>query len=281
MKTAILPQALFAASLSLLALPVLANSGATGTVTIAGTSWPVADAVATLDGEDLQVVFSEKAFDRAAWAEDGEFGTFDLWEFKDNEARDAQSLTIDIDEEDGSYGGHNVRTGSSSGGGFSSDYDESVTLTARDDTHVAGTITLAGDDLAADIRFDLPITQFGPLARAGKPLPADGGEPGKALKTMVDATHAGNLDQMIALSHPERRKGIEEAKASGEAEQMLKMAQAFTPKISKITGGVVDGDNAWVDFEGQEDGNAVKGTAELSRADGKWYIKGINTKSGG
>ena len=281
MKAAILPYALFSALLVLGAGPALAKSGANGTVTIEGKSWPVADAVATLDGETLAVVFGQKVFDRAAWAEDGEFGTFDLWEFKDNDARDAQSLTITIDQEDGSYAGHNIKTSSGGGGGFSSDYDNSVTLTARDAEHIAGTIKLAGDDLGADVTFDLPITKYGPLARAGTPLPADGGDPGKALKAMVDATHAGKLDEMIALSHPERREGIEAAKAAGEADEMLKMAQAFTPKISKITGGIVDGDTAWVDFEGQEDSGAVKGTATLTRAEGKWFVKGINTKSGG
>ena len=280
MKAAILPLTL-SALLAVSAGPAFAKSGASGTITIDGKSWPVADAVATLNGENLEVVFGQKTFDRASWAEDGEFGTFDLWEFKDNEARDAQSLTIDIDEEDGSYAGHSIKTGSGGGGGFNSDYDNSVSLSARDAQHVAGTIKLTGDDLAADVSFDLPIIKFGPLARAGTPLPAGGGDPGKALKAMIDATHAGKLDEMIALSHPERRRGIEEAKAAGEADEMLKMAQAFTPKISKITGGTVDGDTAWVEFDGQEDGSAVKGTATLTRAEGKWFVKGISTKSGG
>lgn len=281
MKHATLPHALFAALLVLSANSVVANSGASGTVTIDGTAWPVADAVAVLDNEDLEIVFAQKEFDRVKWANDGEFGSFDLYEFKDG--ADGQLLKIDIDEEDGGYGGHRVQlSSSSSSGGFSSEHEESVTLTTRTAERVAGTIKLMeGESLAAEITFDLPVTKTGPLARAGKPLPAGGGEPGKALKTIVDATHAGNLDQMIALSHPERRKGLEEAKAAGEADEMLKMAKLFTPKISKITGGSIDGDNAWVEFEGVEDGGAVKGTGELSRADGKWFIKSINTKSGG
>ena len=281
MKIATLPLALCSALIVAMAGPVSAKSGASGTVTIDGTAWPVADAVATLNGDKLELVFGQKEFDRAAWAEDGEFGTFDLWEFKNNDERDAQSLTISIDNEDNGYAGHNIKTAFGGGGGFDSAHDDSVKISARDDKHVAGTLKLASDDLAAEVSFDLPITKYGPLARAGTPLPADGGEPGKALKAVVDATHAGKLDDMIALSHPERRKSIEEAKAAGEADEMMKMAQAFTPKISKITGGNVDGDTAWVEFEGQEDGNAVKGTATLTRFEGKWYVKGINTKSGG
>jgi len=270
------------ACLMLLALAgnvALAKSSATGTVTIDGVNWPVADAVATLDGEDLQLVFAQKKFDRSAWADDGKFGTFDLWDFVDNEARDAQSLTISIDKEDGSYGGHNVKTGSGGGGGFDSSYDDSVTLTTRDAERVAGTIKLAGGDLSADVSFDLKIEAFGPLARAGTPLPADGGEPGLALKATVDATHSGDIEQMLAVSHPSNRKEIEDAKASGEVAQMLKMAQAFTPKITKITGGSIDGDKAWVEFEGDQGGRTMKGTATLTRTDGRWYVKGMSSRN--
>jgi len=257
---------------------VIAKPGATGTVTIGGVSWPVVDAVATLDGENLELVFAQKPFDRAVWADDGKLGTFDLWDFKDNEARDAQSLTIDLDDADGSYAGHSVKTGSGSGGGFDSAYDNSVTLTARDDTHVAGTLKMGGGDLGAEISFDLVIEKFGPLARGGTPLPADGGEPGKALKAAVDATHSGDIEQMLAISHPANRKEIEDAKAAGETAQMLKMAQAFTPKITQITGGSIDGDKAWVEFEGQQGGREMKGTATLTRTDGKWYLKGMSDR---
>jgi hypothetical protein len=269
-----------ALALALATAPVHAKAGASGTVTADGATWKVADAVAVSDDGDVEIWFSKLEFDRAAWADDGKFESFDTYDFKGG--GDGPALRIDIDEEDNSYGGHTYRaSSSSSSGGFSSDLETGVTITARDDAHVTGTVKFDdGAGLAADISFDLPITATGPLARAGTPLPAGGGEPGKALRAMVEATHAGNLDTMIALSHPERRKGIEQAKAAGEAAEMLKMAQLFTPKITRITGGNTDGDQAWVDFEGTEEGAAVTGSAELSRADGKWYIKSINTKSG-
>ena len=97
---------------------------------------------------------------------------------------------------------------------------------------------------------------------------------------MVDATLAGDVDKMTALSHPERRAGIEEAKKAGEIDQMLQMAKLFTPKIKEITGGTVDGDKAWVEFLGDEGGSEVKGTGTLVRMNGKWYLEGIQTRSG-
>ncbi len=281
MERAPLTSALLAALLALGATPVLAKPGANGTVTLDGSRWPVADAVATLEGDELKLVFASKEFDRVAWAEDGEFGTFDLWDYKDNENREAQSLSITVDKESGGYSGHGTMSGSGGGGGYSSDYEDSLKLSARDDKHVAGTLKLTGDDIVAEVTFDLPIQKFGPLARPGTALPSDGGEPGKALKAVVDATHAGDLDKMIALSLPEKRQQIEQAKASGEAAKMLELAKLFTPKINKVTGGSIDGDSAWVDFEGQEDGGKVTGTAELSRMNGQWYVKKINTRSGG
>lgn len=257
----------------------LAKDGATGTVTIDGTAWPVADAAAVMDGDDLEIVFSQHRWDRAAWADDGEFGTFDLMEYEGGV--DGQSLTVDIDEEDGGYGGHTTRFSmGSTSGGYSSDYESSVTLTTRTPERVAGTVKMAGDGLAADVSFDLPVTRKGPLKRAGTPLPNDGGEPGKALRAVVDATHAGDVEKMTALSNPERRAGIEEARKAGQLEEMLTMAKLFTPRIKQITGGTVDGDKAWVEFTGEEEGGETKGTATLTRVNGRWYLDGIQTRSG-
>lgn len=257
----------------------LARAGASGTVTIDGKTWPVADAVAVSDQGDVEIWFTELKFDRMKWAEDGEFGVFDPYKFVDDGS--GTSVTVDVDD-DGSYGGHSVRYGSSSSSStMSSDHEGTLTLTANDGKRIAGRWKLDdGSGLVVDVGFDLPITATGPMARPGTPLAADGGEPGKALRAMVDATHAGQLDTMIALSDPERRKGIEEAKAAGQAAEMLQMAQLFTPKIGKITGGTLLDDQAWVDFEGSEGSGPVKGTAELSRKDGKWYVKSINTRSG-
>lgn len=281
MKIAPLAFALLSALLVLGASDAREPAAADGSVTIGDQTWRVADAVATRDGEELTLVFAQKRFDRAAWAEDGEFGTFDLWEFEGEDDHGAQSLSIRIDNDSGGYGGHNIKTGSGGGGGYDSSHADSLTLTARDDKHVAGTLKLDADDLAAEVRFDVPIQAFGPLARAGTALPASGGEPGKVLLAVVEATHAGDLDRMIALSHPDRRARLEQAKAAGEAEDMLEMAKLFTPKIGKITGGSVDGDTAFVDFLTTGDGAEATGTAELTRVDGTWYVKGINTKQGG
>jgi hypothetical protein len=84
-----------------------AKSGASGSIAIDGDSWKVADAVAIDDDGDVELWFSKLEFDRVAWAEDGEFDSFDTHDFKDG--ADGPALRIDVDEDDGGYGGHTVR----------------------------------------------------------------------------------------------------------------------------------------------------------------------------
>lgn len=90
------------------------------------------------------------------------------------------------------------------------------------------------------------------------------------------AIHSGNFDQLMAESPPEQRAEMEKAKASGEAKDMLPMIQSMTPKDIKLLGGVLDGDAAQVDFQGMLGGQPQKGTAELSRIGGVWYVTGMN-----
>ena len=257
----------------------LAKDGAAGTVTFSGEAWPVADAVAIQDGDEIELHFAKVAWDRAEWARDGKFESFDLHSFKDD--ADSPSLTMDLNAE-GAYSGHTFRFGpSSTSGGYDSTFESAISISARSAERIAGTVRFPDTDgYSADVSFDLPIIKEGPLARPGKPLPADGGEPGKRLKATIDATHAGDIDAMTALSNPERRAGIEEAKAAGEIDQMLAMAKLFTPTLTRITGGNVDGDRAVVDFIGNDGTGEVKGMADMVLIDGVWYLEQINTSSG-
>ena len=55
-------------------------------------------------------------------------------------------------------------------------------------------------------------------------------------------------------------------------------AQAFTPSKATITGGSIDGDKAWLDFDGVQGGEAMKGLAIVERKDGAWYVRNIETR---
>ncbi|MEO7917806.1 MAG: hypothetical protein ABIR16_09195, partial [Dokdonella sp.] len=129
----------------------------------------------------------------------------------------------------------------------------------------------------ADIEFDVPIVS-GPMPRPGKPLPSDGGEPGKVFNAQIAAIAKGDFDALVKLSPPEYRESImADAKKDGGKMEMM-AAQAFTPSKATITGGSIDGDKAWLNFDGTQGGEAMKGLAIVERKDGAWYVRNVETR---
>lgn len=250
-----------------LSLPAAApaKEGASGSFQIDDQTYAVADAIAWRDDDRLKIVFSDKPYDRAAFAEDGELDAFDFMR------HDGATLELSVDPEDGSLSGVGTMAGGTSR--FFSGHGETLTVERRDEAGIAGTFAL-GD--APGIQFDLPITPT-KIERPGEPLPADGGEPGKALLAQFAAIHAGDLDALMAMAPPEQAAEMQAAKDSGEAAQMMAMAKLFTPTDVKISGGHQDGDKAWVDFTGTETGGKVTGTAMLTRSGGRWRVESTSS----
>jgi hypothetical protein len=115
----------------------------------------------------------------------------------------------------------------------------------------------------------------------GDPLPADGGEPGKAFLAAMDATRAGDVDKMLSLSTSEARTKMLAERAKPEFNDTVKLMQQMTPAKTPVTGGWVDGNNATVLFEGQyEDGSRSKGTAILQLEEGAWRLQKVDEKLG-
>ncbi len=52
----------------------------------------------------------------------------------------------------------------------------------------------------------------------------------------------------------------------------------WNQKEIEITDGREDGDRAWIQFSGRENGAAIAGDAELHREDGRWYVSSINIR---
>ena len=169
-------------------------------------------------------------------------------------------------------------TGSGGGSSCNSDYPPTITIAAQTAEHIKGRMHYG--EKGADhvhVEFDLPIQAS--IARAGKALPADGGEPGQAVLRHFAAIHKGDFAQMKAQAHPEKRKEMN-AEMEAQMREMIGFVQAMTPKNIRITGGTVDGESAIVDYAGDADGGKVKGTAELERYEGQWYVSGTSNSSG-
>lgn len=243
---------------------------ASGKVDFHGESWSVADAIAyPVDDGVIAVALSSKPFDRKAFAKDGKIDSFDV--LRHNGMASASSLTLKIDAQ-GDLGC--VDFGSQNGGGSScnSAISEGFKLDRRGDT-VAGKLAFVSGEDKVDLEFAVPVT--GKVERGGKPLPAGGGEAGAAVIANFKAIHAGDFEKAKALSHPDQRKMMEQNEE--QAKEMFGVMKEITPSDVKVLGGLVDGDSAVLDFEGKVGDEPIKGTIDVQRFEGKWYLESVNT----
>jgi len=147
---------------------------------------------------------------------------------------------------------------------------------------VAGRYTFADeeDDPRCDLRFD--IAMLGDPAAAptlpGKPLPADGGEPGRAYRANNDALIAGDVEALARLLPPDRAAQLAEARKQPEFAAQLAFMQALTARDVRFTGGRQDGDRAWLEFTATEGGAPRVGSVEMRRQDGRWFVVSEKTR---
>jgi hypothetical protein len=108
---------------------------------------------------------------------------------------------------------------------------------------------------------------------AGKPLPADGGEPGKVFLANHEAMRKGDVDTMIATASEETASQMRAAKAEPDFPQMLEMMKAFAPATVKVVSGEEDGDNATLKIEGADEaGEKMYGTTRMVKEGGAWKV---------
>lgn len=228
--------------------------------------WTVVDAIAWRDKMGTHIVVSDKPFDRNAIGSDLKINSLDVVHHQ-MPPLNAQTYELGLDAE-GKVGGTSISMPGGALASSSNDMSNGLKLDKNDGSRVAGSFVYA----PADIRFDVPVVS-GVMPRPGKPLPADGGEPGKALNAQIIAIAKGDIHTLVKLSPPEHR---ESTLANAEAE--VEYAQQNTPSKVTITGGSIDGDRAWIDFDGVQGGQSMQGLAIVERADGAWYVRKIEAR---
>jgi hypothetical protein len=124
--------------------------------------------------------------------------------------------------------------------------------------------TIFDDTFQYDFTFSAPLSD--PNAPIGDPLPADGGEPGKAYLAWVDAIHSGDIQRLKALVPAEVASQLDGEEAKEEFEFMRTM----TPTAIKLLSGSSDGQMALLQVEGVMDGEAVSGEITLERIGEHW-----------
>ncbi|MFT3805792.1 hypothetical protein [Arenimonas sp.] len=170
----------------------------------------------------------------------------------------------------------------------------SLKLSAPISKRASGRFQLKEDEYSCDLQFDLPMGAVAaaaakpgkpgavaaPAKPAGQPLPAGGGEPGKAYLALRKATLAGDVNGMLAHVKKENATRMRADMGKPEFPQMLEMVKAMEPKEVRIVSGTVNGDQATLKIAGKEaDGAAMTGEVQLVRENGQWKVGKVNTES--
>jgi hypothetical protein len=151
---------------------------------------------------------------------------------------------------------------------------------------IAGQYHYADDDEegpVCDVTFD--IAQIGTVADApppppppGKPLPADGGEPGKVYLALNKAMIAGDVDALGKLLAPAQAAEMQKMRGTPDFAAQLALMQAMTAHDVRIKSGRIDGDKAWLEFDGTEGDMPRSGTVEMVKEEGRWRVVSESTR---
>lgn len=132
--------------------------------------------------------------------------------------------------------------------------------------------SMDGPSWTLDVRFDTAVS----ARPAGKPLPADGGEPGKAFLALLKAAQGDDLDAILAVLTEEEGASYR-AEYNTPEENLADAKQTLDnrlPKQAKITGGELLGpDHAQLEVEGVPyEGARFLYEIDMRRVDGRWRM---------
>ena len=123
------------------------------------------------------------------------------------------------------------------------------------------------DTYQYDFTFRAPLSD--PKAPIGDPLPADGGEPGRAYIAWVEAGHSGDPQRLKPLVSPEMAEMMD-AKDAAEVAEELEFLKLMTPTDLKILSGSSDGETAILEVEGLVEGEKIRGEITLIKEGQHW-----------
>jgi hypothetical protein len=165
---------------------------------------------------------------------------------------------------------------------------QTASLTAMTDTHLAGSITMAKPDdffeehyqynATFDVSVGKPAGPPSPAALKGTPLPAGGGEPGKAYLAYLKLLAGGDMKAFLGGVSAARAK---EASSDPDFKKLFPLLQAMQPKGVKITGGAINGNSATLLATGKSDTQVSEGTINMVKESGGWKVEKEEWKSGG
>jgi hypothetical protein len=262
-----------------LAAPLLAADGtAKGTLTVNGKTVQLKYAYAA-QREDpfdkkktaIQVLITDQQVPADAARDE-----FKLMEVRDKQHINGVSILVTDDQRivsGGLYSPNLKKMDFVSGVGM-----QKLELTAMTKDRIAGHVAVPKDDFfdnvySYDVTFDAPVGMSKAAAAAmdkpkGTPLPAGGGDVGKAYEAYRKALLAGNLAALKKTVSADKVASIDDP----EFKDHLKIIQAMTPKKVTITGGAVDGDTATLLATAKEGNETSTGKITMVREGGAWKL---------
>jgi hypothetical protein len=170
-------------------------------------------------------------------------------------------------DECGLYFSHNNPSASFNSSGYGT-----FKLDAAPAGRIAGQWVLAepddffGETYDFDLRFDVAITP-----PPGTPLPADGGDPGKAYRAWIVAVAKGDLPVLRAMVGGDYNGWRIKSEDADDVKAALKDLRDGTPLQARILRGRLDGDSAVLWVEGQDRDDILRrGRVLMQRAEGAW-----------
>jgi hypothetical protein len=164
---------------------------------------------------------------------------------------------------------------------FSSIGTQKLDVTAMTPTRIAGKLYMPkeedffDDKFIYNITFDVPIgaasANAAPppsAAPAGKPLPADGGEPRKAYDAYRKVLASGDMAALRKAVSADRVSSMDDP----DFKKMFPMIQEMEPKNVKYLNGTIDGDKATLNVSAKNGKEQSTGTVSMVREGGKWKV---------
>jgi hypothetical protein len=182
-----------------------------------------------------------------------------------------QAVMITVDEDKTAYAGEVYHpafgTGLSVSGTKQFDFEE---VHSSPDTFEGRLSRAKSDSGGHPWSFDSVFTSsVTDLAPRGKPLPMDGGAPGKAYLAYLKVFQKGDMKALRDAVSAERAKSMDDP----DFVKMFPMIQEMTPKQVKIKGGLIDGSRATLNVSGQVMGGPSDGTVTMVLEAKKWKVE--------
>ena len=179
-------------------------------------------------------------------------------------------VRVCIDAEGGECGlyfSHNKPTASFNSSGYGE-----FKLQAAPAGRVAGRWVLAEPDDFFGETYDFDLVFDAAVAPPpGKPLPADGGEPGKAYRAWTAAVAKGDLPVLRTLVGGDYNGWRIKSDDQDDVKAALKDLRDGTPVEAKVLSGRIDGDSAVLWVEGKDRDDILRrGRVLLQRDGGGW-----------